>query len=79
MPKISSPMLVVWGDTDSFTPLDGPVGQYFKGLAGIRENTDFLLLQDVGHCPQDDRPEMLHKELLPWLRETLAAAPAISG
>ena len=74
MPKITAPMLVVWGDTDTFTPLDGPVGQYFKGLAGIRDKTDFLLLRDVGHCPQDDRPELLHETLLPWLKKALSAA-----
>lgn len=28
----------------------------------------FVLLEGVGHCPQDDRPEVLHQELLPWLK-----------
>lgn len=30
--------------------------------------TQFVLLEGVGHCPQDDKPELLHKELLPWLK-----------
>ncbi|KAL9992282.1 putative alpha/Beta hydrolase [Helianthus debilis subsp. tardiflorus] len=27
MPKIKLPVLILWGDEDPFTPLDGPVGQ----------------------------------------------------
>lgn len=41
----------------------------------------FVVLEGVGHCPQDDRPEVLHKELLPWLkaRWQQAAVPAVSS
>jgi pimeloyl-ACP methyl ester carboxylesterase len=37
-------------------------------------DAQFVLLNDVGHCPMDDRPEALHKELLPWLQRQFAAA-----
>lgn len=40
MPQISCPVLVAWGDTDPFTPLDGPVGQYFLKQAMDRPNTE---------------------------------------
>lgn len=79
MPKLSSqdaqqqeqqlPLFVAWGDADPFTPLDGPVGKYFAGLADSRPATTFALLPGVGHCPQDDRPEALHAQLLPWLQQ----------
>ncbi|KAI8526474.1 hypothetical protein RHMOL_Rhmol12G0000200 [Rhododendron molle] len=32
MPRITLPVLVLWGDRDPFTPLDGPVGTYFSTL-----------------------------------------------
>lgn len=68
LPQINCPVLVAWGDMDPFTPLDGPVGQYFLKQAVERPNIEFVLLEGVGHCPQDDRPEVLHQELLPWLK-----------
>ncbi|GAY31930.1 hypothetical protein CUMW_272830 [Citrus unshiu] len=32
MPSIYIPVLVLWGNEDPFTPLDGPVGEYFSSL-----------------------------------------------
>lgn len=62
-------MFIAWGDTDPFTPVDGPVGQFFLKLADARPGTTFALLEGVGHCPQDDKPEQLHEALLPWLQQ----------
>lgn len=66
-PKISIPVLVLWGDQDPFTPIDGPVGKFFSKLPTIQSNVKLIILPDVGHCPHDDRPELVHEELLPWL------------
>jgi pimeloyl-ACP methyl ester carboxylesterase len=46
IPKISCPMLVAWGDSDPFTPLDGPVGQFFVKQAVDRPNTEVSLLKN---------------------------------
>lgn len=67
MPKISLPVLVLWGDQDPFTPLDGPVGKYFSSLPSQLANISLFVLQGVGHCPHDDRPDLVHERLLPWL------------
>ncbi|MEW5312174.1 MAG: hypothetical protein WDW38_003821 [Sanguina aurantia] len=67
MPTIPGPMLVLWGDKDVFTPPDGPVGKYLQNLPSVRPNTTFQFLTDVGHCLHDDRPEVVHAALLPWL------------
>ncbi|KAL1340141.1 hypothetical protein HN51_028463 [Arachis hypogaea] len=67
MPKISVPVLLLWGNEDPFTPLDGPVGKYFSSLASEKENVKLCVLEGVGHCPHDDRPELVHEKLLPWL------------
>ncbi|MED6200916.1 hypothetical protein PIB30_089992 [Stylosanthes scabra] len=67
MPKISLPVLLLWGNEDPFTPLDGPVGKYFSSLASEKENVKLCVLEGVGHCPHDDRPELVHEKLLPWL------------
>lgn len=67
MPEISLPMLLLWGNQDPFTPLDGPVGKYFSVLAVERENISLFALEGVGHCPHDDRPDLVHAKLIPWL------------
>ncbi|GMY08880.1 pheophytinase, chloroplastic [Fagus crenata] len=67
MPRISLPVLLLWGDQDTFTPLDGPVGKYFSSLPSQLPNVSLFVLEGVGHCPHDDRPELVHEKLLPWL------------
>lgn len=69
MPKITIPVLILWGDDDPFTPLDGPVGNYFSSLPTSQgsDNVTLFVLEGVGHCPHDDRPELVHEKLLPWL------------
>jgi len=67
VPDITCPILVLWGDKDTLTPADGPVGKYFQILPNSRPNTTFTFLPDVGHCIHDDRPEVVHAELVPWL------------
>ncbi|KAI3964026.1 hypothetical protein MKX01_014307 [Papaver californicum] len=67
MRRISQPVLVLWGNEDPFTPLDGPVGRFFSSLPSTSPNITLSVLDGVGHCPHDDRPELVHKKLLPWL------------
>eukprot|EP00803_Ostreobium_quekettii_P003726 evm.model.scf_517.6 EVM.evm.TU.scf_517.6 scf_517:47373-49406(-) len=67
IPSVSGPLLLLWGEDDPFTPMDGPVGKFFQSLPDRRPNTQFVSLAGVGHCPHDDRPELVHRNLLPWL------------
>lgn len=67
IPNITLPVLVLWGDQDPFTPIDGPVGKFFSSLPGQLPNVSLFLLEGVGHCPHDDRPDLVHEKLLPWL------------
>lgn len=74
IPKLALPILVLWGDEDPFTPIDGPVGKYFSSLPSQVPNISLFVLNGVGHCPHDDRPDLVHARLLPWLA-TLPALP----
>lgn len=67
IPNISVPVLVLWGDNDPFTPIDGPVGRFFSSLPSQSPNINLFVLEGVGHCPHDDRPDLVHEKLLPWL------------
>ncbi len=42
--RIPAPLLVLWGDRDTFTPIDGPVGRYFRRLPDVREKTQLQVL-----------------------------------
>lgn len=65
--QIAAPILLVWGDKDPFTPLDGPVGRFFQALPNERKNATLAIVKDCGHCPHDDRPERVNATLVPWL------------
>eukprot|EP01025_Chloroclados_australasicus_P022789 TRINITY_DN2335_c0_g1_i2.p2 TRINITY_DN2335_c0_g1~~TRINITY_DN2335_c0_g1_i2.p2 ORF type:complete len:394 (-),score=58.95 TRINITY_DN2335_c0_g1_i2:505-1662(-) len=69
MQYAKGPFLLLWGDKDPFTPLDGPVGKYFTQLSETREDVELFVLNDTGHCPQDDRPELVLEKLQPWLKQ----------
>eukprot|EP00249_Psilotum_nudum_P020425 c27699_g1_i1 orf=143-1762(+) len=67
MKGISMPLLVLWGDSDRWTPVNGSVAEYFMKLAKERDNISVYALPDVGHCPHDDRPELAADYILPFL------------
>ncbi|CAH9113465.1 unnamed protein product [Cuscuta europaea] len=71
VPQIALPVLVLWGNLDPFTPVDGPVGKFFSSLPAKMPNVKFFVLEGVGHCPHDDRPELVHDQLLLWLATLL--------
>ncbi|XWS54408.1 hypothetical protein CRYUN_Cryun10bG0087200 [Craigia yunnanensis] len=72
MPRINLPVLVLWDDQDPFTPLDGPVGKYFSSPPSQLSNLSLFVLEGVGHCPHDDKPDLVHEKLLPWLAQLTA-------
>jgi pimeloyl-ACP methyl ester carboxylesterase len=74
---VRQPILAVWGDTDAFTPLDGPTGRLFARLAAERENAELVVIP-AGHVPHDDNPAGVLDALIPFLRThlpSLAATP----
>lgn len=67
MENISAPLLLLWGDRDIWTPVNGRVAKYFVKLAAERDNVAVYSLPDVGHCPHDDRPELAANYILPFV------------
>ncbi|GJD09754.1 Uncharacterized hydrolase YugF [Galdieria sulphuraria] len=67
LPSISCPILMLWGEDDPWTP-------YRKGFhPGIKfpnynKNLKLISFPDTGHCPHDERPQLVHQILLPWLQ-----------
>jgi pimeloyl-ACP methyl ester carboxylesterase len=68
LPQIRQPLLVLWGEDDPWTPIKG--ADVYRHLA---EDPDapmavtFQSIPDTGHCPHDERPEVVNSALLDWL------------
>ncbi len=68
LPQVQSPLLVLWGDQDPWTPMQ-------RGLSWqdyVRVPYRFIPLPNTGHCPHDERPEVVNPLILDWLQTTLA-------
>jgi pimeloyl-ACP methyl ester carboxylesterase len=63
LPQVTCPVLLVWGECDPWEPL--ALG---KRLAEqFPQIHPFVTLPGVGHCPQDEAPELVNPLLLDWL------------
>jgi pimeloyl-ACP methyl ester carboxylesterase len=68
LPLLSCPALIIWGEVDPWEPI--ALGKEFANYPAVRE---FITLPGVGHCPQDDAPELVNPLLVKWI-EGFAAA-----
>lgn len=65
LPQISAPLLVLWGAADPWTPIAGAkIYQEFAKTHPLQ----FESIPDTGHCPHDDRPELVNPLILDWLK-----------
>jgi len=67
--RTDAPIHCFWGDADLLTPLDGPTGLLFRGLADAGRCS--LTIANAGHVPHDDAPAAANADYVAWLR-TLA-------
>ncbi len=42
--NVGGPLLLLWGEQDTVTPLDGPVARFLKAAVDHRQHTDFIVL-----------------------------------
>ncbi|MBW4695776.1 MAG: alpha/beta fold hydrolase [Lyngbya sp. HA4199-MV5] len=67
LPRVSQPLMVLWGAADPWTPIAG--ASIYQEFAKTHPLT-FVSIPDTGHCPHDDRPEVVNPLILKWLQET---------
>ncbi len=73
---LDRPLLVLWGDADPWTPIDGA-----KPYHAMRDRKDIeiMAIANAGHCPHDERPEEVNGHILGWLeRKEIAKAGGAS-
>jgi pimeloyl-ACP methyl ester carboxylesterase len=69
LPHLDRPLLVLWGDKDPWTPIKG--AKSFQDLADSGQAIEVIPINDAGHCPHDEFPELVNPAIINWL-ETLA-------
>ena len=67
LPNIQHPLLVLWGETDPWTPIQG-AKLYQAMAADPSRSVTFHSIPETGHCPHDERPEVVNRLVLEWLR-----------
>ncbi len=73
LPTIQQPLLVLWGENDPWTPIQG--ADIYRTLADDATRpapVTFHSIPNTGHCPHDERPEVVNPLLIDWLG-TIAA------
>jgi pimeloyl-ACP methyl ester carboxylesterase len=61
LPLVQCPVLLLWGEADPWEPIT--LG---RQLATYPSVEDFVALPGVGHCPQDEAPELVNPLLRDW-------------
>lgn len=64
LPQLKCPTVLLWGTEDPWEPI--AMG---RGLAEITAVDKFIPLEGLGHCPQDEAPEVVNPILLEWIEE----------
>ena len=60
--KLPCPALILWGTADPWEPFH--LGQAFTEFPCVEE---FIPLEGVGHCPQDEAPDRVNPILQTWI------------
>jgi len=68
LPLLQCPVLILWGDKDPWEPIE--LG---RTLANFTRVEKFISLEGVGHCPQDEAPELVNSILLEWIKSSFPA------
>ncbi|MBD1939032.1 alpha/beta fold hydrolase [Microcoleus sp. FACHB-68] len=66
LPQVKHPLLVLWGANDPWTPIAG--GRIYEELSQTQP-IEFVSIPNTGHCPHDERPEIVNSFILNWLAQ----------
>lgn len=65
LPKRKAPLLVLWGAEDPWTPIKG--AKIYQDLAANNSDVEFYSIPNAGHCPHDEKPEVVNQYIGNWL------------
>ncbi|MBW4679654.1 MAG: alpha/beta fold hydrolase [Microcoleus vaginatus WJT46-NPBG5] len=64
LPQLPCPALMLWGTADPWEPVE--LGRKLAQFSTVQK---FIPLEGVGHCPQDEAPELVNPILQQWILE----------
>ena len=65
LPKVQHPLLVLWGENDPWTPIKA--AEIYRKLGETGQPVQVVGIPKAGHCPHDERPEIVNELILDWL------------
>ena len=68
LPQLSCAALFIWGQADPWEPVT--LGRQLAQYAVV---DDFIELEGVGHCPQDEAPELVNPMVATWIERQMAS------
>ena len=66
LPTVQRPLQVLWGEADPWAPIE--TGRKMFANMNPDYALDFVPIPKTGHCPHDERPEMVNPLILDWLK-----------
>ncbi|MEM7066867.1 MAG: alpha/beta fold hydrolase [Cyanobacteria bacterium P01_B01_bin.77] len=63
LPQLTCPVLMIWGEADPWEPIE--LG---RELSQYKVVEQFIPLKGVGHCPQDEAPELVNPLITEWVQ-----------
>lgn len=67
LPLVNCPLLVLWGESDPWTPIAG--ARVFQAMADINKDVKVIPIPNTGHCPHDENPTVVNRLVLEWLSQ----------
>jgi pimeloyl-ACP methyl ester carboxylesterase len=61
-PALPCRAIILWGSEDPWEPID--LGRKFAQFETVDQ---FIVLEGLGHCPQDEAPEIVNPILRDWI------------
>lgn len=73
LPRIQQPLLVLWGENDPWATIK--TADIYRNLSQDPEGQPSVKFQSIpktGHCPHDERPEVVNPLIIEWLAAGLS-------
>ncbi len=70
LPILPCPTIILWGTEDPWEPIE--LSQEWANFSTVEK---FIRLEGVGHCPQDEAPELVNSILKDWILSKTSSLP----
>ncbi|MEA5554379.1 alpha/beta fold hydrolase [Anabaena cylindrica UHCC 0172] len=65
--KVKSPLLVIWGADDPWTPITG--AKIYEEARENGQDIKIVPIPGAGHCPHDEIPDVVNAQIVNWLAQ----------